>query len=107
MTSFLDSLREFGGSWEETNRVKLTAEERASLSKAVVVMSPGCHNDEYDFDGSLQVKLYKKNGKVSFAPLSKLSELEEGDEINLKTLEIITLSREGDEDIFKVDGEAL
>ncbi|MDY5911892.1 MAG: hypothetical protein SPJ62_07800 [Inconstantimicrobium porci] len=39
-------------------------------------------------------------------PLSRDSHLEEGDSVDIKSVEIITLERDGDEDIYRADGTA-
>lgn len=107
MANWLQDLRLFGGKWEVTEEQKVPKEVLKELKSARVVMSPGCHNDEYDFDGSLQIEITLKNGRVGYWPLSTESELEEGDSVDIKTIKQLTLSRAGEDDIYRYDGEVL
>ena len=48
-----------------------------------------------------------KGGGRKYLPLSKDSELEVDDLVDLKSLEIITLERDGSDPIYRADGEAI
>ena len=47
-----------------------------------------------------------KAGGKKFMPLSRDSQLEAGDSVKVSSIEVVTLSRDGDDDIYRADGEA-
>ena len=67
-------------------------DEIAAVKKAVVVAS---------LYGK-SVCFFMKSGGQTYIPLSQNSSLTVGDVLNIKTAKIITLSREGDNDIYRV-----
>lgn len=93
---FLDKLRTYAGSWSEAGREKLSKAEVAQVESATVV------EGQY----GLSMCFVMKAGGKKFMPLSRDSQLEEGDSVDIKSVEIITLEREGDEDIYRADGTA-
>lgn len=93
---FLDKLRTYAGSWSEAGREKLSKDEVAQVASATVV------EGQY----GLSMCFVMKAGGKKFMPLSRDSQLEEGDSVNIKSVEIITLERDGDEDIYRADGTA-
>lgn len=93
---FLDKLRTYAGSWSEAGREKLSKAEVAQVASATVV------EGQY----GLSMCFVMKAGGKKFMPLSRDSQLEEGDSVNIKSVEIITLERDGDEDIYRADGTA-
>lgn len=94
---FLDKLRTYAGSWSEAGREKLSKDEVAQVASATVV------EGQY----GLSMCFVMKAGGKKFMPLSRDSQLEEGDSVNIKSVEIITLERDGDEDIYRADGTAM
>lgn len=90
---FLSSLRTYAQSWSETARAKFGTDDIAEVNKAEVVTS------EY----GLSACFFMKGGGRKYMPLSRDVEAEEGDSINLRKAEVITLSREGDADIYRLD----
>lgn len=109
MKNFLADAIEYGASWTESERAFLkdvAPKLFKRIKSAKIVMSQGVHNDEYDFDGSLQMALQTDKGTI-YKPLSTLSELEEGDEVDVQTIVCIELTRPGDEPCYKMDGELL
>lgn len=93
---FLDKLRTYAGSWSETGREKLSKAEQASVESAEVV------EGQY----GLSMCFVMKAGGKKFMPLSRDSQLEEGDSVNVKSVEIITLERDGESPIYRADGIA-
>lgn len=93
---FLDKLRTYAGSWSEAGREKLSKAEVAQVESATVV------EGQY----GLSMCFMMKTGGKKFMPLSRDSQLEEGDSVDVKSVEIVTLERDGDEDIYRADGTA-
>ena len=89
----LDSLTTYAQSWSESAREKLSVAEVKTIDKIEVVTS------EY----GLSACFFMKTGGRKYMPLSRDVEAEEGDTIKAKDIEIITLSRDGDDDILRVD----
>lgn len=96
--------QEYGGSWEVTEREALEGTEDV---KSIEVT-------ERDFrqnDGSTRTRVSMcftmKNGRMRYAVLSRDSELEVGDKVDPASVEVLTLERDGDEPIYRVDGEVL
>ena len=93
---FLDKLRTYAGSWSEASRDKLSKAEQASIESIEVV------EGQY----GLSMCFLMKAGGKKFMPLSRDSQLEEGDSVDLKSVEISTLERDGEE-IYRADGTAI
>lgn len=93
---FLDKLRTYAGSWSEASRDKLSKAEVAQVESAEVV------EGQY----GLSMCFIMKSGGKKFMPLSRDSQLEEGDKVNVQSIEIVTLERDGDDDIYRADGVA-
>lgn len=94
--SILDKIRTYAGSWSEASRDKLTKAEAASIESIEVV------EGQY----GLSMCFLMKAGGKKFIPLSRDSDLEEGDSVNISSVELITLERDGDDDIYRADGTA-
>lgn len=94
---FLDKLRTYAGSWSEASRDKLSKAEEAQVESVEVV------EGQY----GLSMCFMMKAGGKKFMPLSRDSHLEEGDSVDIKSVEIITLERDGDDDIYRADGTAM
>lgn len=110
MINFLENGIEYGSSWTVSATEKLSKVAPAIFKRvksADVVMSPGCHENGYDFDGSLQIALRMDTGGVRYLPLSTESILEEGDQVEVSSIVCIELTRPGDEPCYKADGELL
>lgn len=97
----------YAGKWQETGKENVPAGLAKQIESAHVEMSTGVHNEEYDFDGRLQIVLKLKDGRVGYLKLSILSDLQEGDDVDPKSLRKITLSRAGEDDIYRFDGDAI
>ena len=94
--SILDKIRTYAGSWREASRDKLSKAEAASISSVEVV------EGQY----GLSMCFMMKAGGKKFIPLSRDSDLEEGDSVKISSVELITLERDGDNDIYRADGTA-
>lgn len=103
--NWLQDLNLYGGKWEVVAENEIPEEVAERVVSAKVVMSPGRHDDEYDFDGSLQIEITLDNGQRGFWKLSTESDLEEGDEVEVDSIKQVTLSRPGEDDIYRYDGK--
>ena len=105
--SYLSTLAEFGGSWEEVSRESLTKEEIKAIKSIEVTerISKGGNGSKAG-ETFLCMVFHMKNGKQRSAYLSTKSDLEDGDQVDPKSVEFITLERDGEE-IVKADGEVL
>ena len=86
-------LNVYGGKWNVTSERSFNAEEIAEVKKAEVVAS------EY----GNSVCFFMKGGGQTYIPLSNQSSLTVGDEVDLATAKILTLHRDGSEDITRID----
>lgn len=86
------ALKVYAGKWQVSNKRAFSDEEVNAVDTAKVVTS------QY----GLSVCFMMKGGGVTYIPLDQNSSLSEGDVINLKSAELITLHRNGDDDIYRV-----
>lgn len=90
----LNSLRLYRGKWEESGRSAFAAEDINEVASATVVAS--------DFGHSVCFML--KSGGMKFMPVSNTSKpTQVGDTVNLENATVVTLSREGDADIQRIE----
>lgn len=78
--------------WTITDSRPFAPEEIAAVDRAEVV--------ESQYGNS--VCFFMKGGGQTYIPLSEQSKLAVGDELDLKTAKLITLSRKGNDDIYRV-----
>ena len=97
MASFLDSLRSYAGKWSVKSSAKLSADESAQIRSITVQTS----------DYGLSACLMMNSGTKHYVPVSRDSALAEGDTVVKESVRIITLEKEGEHDIFRLDGTAL
>lgn len=83
----------YGGNWNVVDSRSFDAEEIAAVSKAEVVSS------QY----GASVCFFMKSGGQVYIPLSNQSSLTVGDSVDLAKAKILTLHRDGDEDIARID----
>lgn len=83
----------YGGSWNVVDSRSFDAEEIAAVSKAEVVSS--------QYGNS--VCFFMKGGGQVYIPLSNQSSLTVGDTVDMSKAKILTLHRDGDEDIARID----
>ena len=98
---FLDSLMTYAGSWEEVSREKLSKSDVQNVQSIQVVTK------EQEWGTSTSMCFTMVGGGKKFVPLSRDSELQEGDKVNPNTVEIITLEKDGENPIHRADGKAL
>ena len=96
---FLDSLTTYAGTWKETGREKLSANEIKSIDKIEVV------EKDNDWGTSVSMCFFMKSGGKKYVPLSRDCDLKDGDGVNPKSVEIITLERDGDDPIYRAVGD--
>lgn len=98
-----DITKEYGGSWVETSREKL--DDVKDIASAEVT-----ERDFVQDDGTTKtvasICFHMKNGRDRFKQLDRNSDLEVGDKVDPKSIEVITLERDDDE-IYRVDGKKL
>lgn len=91
--NIFDGLQVYGGKWNVTNERSFDAEEIAAVTKAEVVAS------EY----GNSVCFFMRGGGQSYIPLSNQSSLGVGDSVDLTKAKILTLHRDGNADITRID----
>lgn len=86
-------LQVYGGKWNVTSERNFDAEEIAAVKKAEVVAS------EY----GNSVCFFMHGGGQTYIPLSNQSSLGVGDTVDLSKAKILTLHRDGSDDITRID----
>lgn len=89
----LDGLRTYASSWEVTSTQKLSAADIENVEKAEVVASTY----------GLSACFFMKTGSRKYMPLSRDVEAEEGDLIDLRDAKVLTLSKDGEDDIVRLE----
>ena len=79
--------------WQQTGSRNFTAEEIASVERTEVVAS--------QYGNS--VCFFMVGGGMSFIPLSKESSLGVGESVDMSTAKLLTLSKQGEDDILRVE----
>ena len=92
LSDYKDKLVEIDNGWKLKNTRSFTADETSAVVLAKVVPS------QY----GLSVRFDMVSGLTTYIPLSTQSNLNVDDVIDLSSAKLITLSREGDEDIYRV-----
>lgn len=87
-----DEEKEHNNGWVVKSSRSFSAEEILAVKKAVIVASQGGNS----------VCFFMKGGGQTYIPLSDQSSLTVGDTLDLKTAKVLTLSREGKEDINRI-----
>lgn len=90
--NIFSSLRVYAGKWSEKARRAFSSEEIAAISKATVV----------DSQYGLSVCFMMVSGGQTYIPLDQNSSKCSGDEIDLSKAELVTLSKQGEADIYRV-----
>lgn len=90
--NILSAIKIYQGSWSVTASRPFSAEELQNISDAYVV----------DSQYGNSVCLCLKSGGKGFIPLDRDSTLNVGDPVDLASAKLLTLSREGDADIYRV-----
>lgn len=87
-----DTLKQYAGKWSEKDRRNFTEEEQSEIIEAVVVDS------QYGLSG----KFTRRNGTVVYIPMANDCTLGSGEAIDMAKAQIITLTKPGENDIFRV-----
>lgn len=91
--NIFSSLKVYAGKWSVKSTRKFTSEEINAVTSAEVVPSKYGNS----------VLFYMVNGGNVYIPLSNTSTASVGDEVNLTKATIITLEKQGESDIIKVE----
>lgn len=86
------NLKKYAAKWNETNVRNFDKQEINYIERAIVVAS------QY----GLSVCFMIKGGGRSYIPLEMSSERTVGEAIDLSKAKLVTLSREGNQDIYRV-----
>ena len=86
------TLRVYAGKWQEKSVESFKAEEIALVDKAEIV----------DSQYGLSVCFFMKAGGQSYIPLDQNSSAAIGDTIDLSKAKVVTLQKQGEEDIYRV-----
>ena len=90
--NIFSALRVYAGKWQEKKVESFKAEEIALVDKAEVVES------QY----GLSVCFFMKAGGQSYIPLDQNSSAAIGDTIDLTKAQVVTLQKQGENDIYRV-----
>ena len=91
--NIFNAIKVYAGKWQVKDSRAFSQEEIDAVAKASVV----------DSQYGLSICFFLKSGGQSFIPLSSTSSLNVGDAVNLSAAKLLTLSREGDSDIMRVE----
>lgn len=91
--NIFDGLQVYGGNWNVINSRSFDAEEIAAVTKAEVVAS------EY----GNSVCFHMMGGGTTYIPLSRDSSLGVGDSVDLSKAKVLTLHRDGNDDITRIE----
>ena len=86
-------LQVYAGKWNVTDSRSFNDEDKAMISRAEVVAS------EY----GNSVCFFMKSGGQTYIPLSNQSSLTVGDDVDLNKAKLLTLHRDGSDDITRID----
>lgn len=90
--NIFSALRIYAGKWSEKNVESFKTEEIALVDKAQIVES------QY----GLSVCFFMKAGGQSYIPLDQNSSATVGDTVDLTKAKIVTLQKQGENDIYRV-----
>lgn len=93
MKNVFETLTHYATPWAIKNSRKFTQEEKNAVDAAVVT------NSNY----GLSVCFTMVGGGKTFIPLSRDSELTAGDNFPMENASLITLEKEGEDDILRVE----
>lgn len=91
--NIFSSLRVYAGKWAVKASRAFSQEEIDAVDSASVV----------DSQYGMSVCFFMKSGGNTFIPLSNNSSAQVGDTVNLANAKLLTLGREGDNDIYRIE----
>lgn len=98
----LNSLTSYGQKWEVTDNALLKDVDPSGIKD---VKRAEVTSHEFGWGTGVSICLFLKSGGVKYLPLSSESSLEVGDEVSTDSIEILQLERDGDNPIYRFDGE--
>lgn len=93
MSSIFSVLKQYAGKWNVINSRNFTQEEQSAVASNRIVAS--------QYGNS--VCFMMKSGAQTFIPLSNTSTLGVGESIDMASAKILTLHKDGEADIFRVE----
>lgn len=91
--NIFSKLTVYAGKWSVKESRAFTAEELASVIEAIVVAS--------EYGNSVEFSM--KTGGKTYIPLSQDSDKSVGEFIDLSKVKLLTLEKQGESDIFRID----
>ena len=92
LMNIFSGLQVYGGNWNVVDSRAFDADEISAVKSAMVVSS------EY----GKSVCFFMHSGGQTYIPLSRESSLEVGDVVDLSSAQVLTLHRDGQEDINRI-----
>lgn len=93
MANIFASLRQYAGKWAVKSTRAFTEEEINAVSHTQIV--PSQYGNSLCF--------FMKNGGMTFIPMSNTSTKGVGEEVDLSKASLVTLGKEGESDIYRVE----
>lgn len=90
--NIFSNLRVYAGKWSVKETRSFSDEEKAAIVQAVVVPS--------QYGASVQFTM--QGGGLTYIPLDQNSQLAEGEIVDLNNAKLVTLSKSGEADIYRV-----
>ena len=91
--NIFSKLKQYAGKWQLKDSRKFSEEEIAAVERTEVVAS--------QYGNS--VCFFMKQGGMAFIPISKDSNLGVGESIDMQNAKLLTLSKQGEDDILRVE----
>ena len=91
--SILGGLEVYRGKYEESGRTNFSSEDISAVANAKVV------NSKY----GLSACFFMKSGGTTYIPLAEGVVATAGDNVPMEEVEVLTLSRAGDNDILRLE----
>lgn len=91
--NIFNSLKTYSGNWSVKDSRDFSEEEKKEITKATVVSS--------SYGNSVCFAM--KSGSKTYIPLSRDSQLQIGDKVDLNSAKLLTLERSGEADIYRVE----
>lgn len=90
--NIFSALRVYAGKWNVSNKREFTKEEIEAVDSAKVV----------DSQYGMSICFFMKSGGQSYIPLDQNSSKAVGDTVDLSKASLLTLSKQGESDIYRV-----
>ena len=97
----LDNLTSYGTPWEVVEEVALKEVDPKGFKN---IESAEVQEKEFEWGVGVSICMMMKGGSVKYLPLSRDSELEVGDTVDIDSITVLTLERDG-KTIFRSDAE--